>query len=157
LQCGAELSANLGFAGGEARIARCLLLGSQCGLALRFLGSLTGELRLGAHARSKGLGLALSFSCQTGDLTLADPDFPRLDHSLPRSLPCENSRIISCRARPEPGEGGLTCLGSGLEAIDELDSFELTHVHSFISITAGPDGEKQMKSLLRERLRYSSS
>jgi hypothetical protein len=101
-QAFANLPARLGFAGGKACIARSLLLGSECSLTFYLLGGQTDEFGLRALPRRKIFRLALGFSGKTGCFPLADPDFPRLNEGLPIGLPREDSRIIRCRACPEP-------------------------------------------------------
>ena len=150
------LPASLGLAGGKASIARCLLLGSQCNLPFRLLGGLTDEFGLRTLSRGKCLGLTLSLSCQAGYLPLGDAHFSRLNDSTPRRLSREDGRIISCRARPEPGEVRLSRFGDRFETINELVGFELTHVHSLCAPRRSRGGEKQMKPLPQERLRNSS-
>ncbi|GJE43125.1 hypothetical protein AEGHOMDF_2304 [Methylobacterium soli] len=125
-------------------------------MALHLLGGLTGSLGRLALQRSEGFSLALSLSCKASYLSLADPNLPRLNDSSPRSMPCENNRVIGCGARPKPGYCGLPGLGGGLETVDDLVGFELTHVHSLCPPRLRASGEKSMKPLQVERLRNSS-
>jgi len=98
----AGLPARLGLSGGKARIARSLLLGSECSLTFHLLGGQTHEFGLRVLPRRKIFHLALGFSDNTGFFPLLDPDFPRLNEGLSIGLPREDSRIIRCRACPEP-------------------------------------------------------
>ncbi len=102
--CGARagLPPGFGLASGEACIARSLLLGSECDLPLCLLGSQTSDFGLCALPRRKRFSLTLSFSDKTSCFSLVGSHFPRLDEGLPLGLPRKDSRIISCRACPEP-------------------------------------------------------
>ncbi|WP_238296387.1 hypothetical protein [Methylobacterium soli] len=71
-------------------------------------------------------------------------------------MPRENNRVISRGTSPEPGYCGLPGLGGGLETVDDLVGFELTHVHSLCAPRLSAGGEKSMKPLQVERLRNSS-
>ena len=149
MQAGSRLPTGLGLARGKACIARSLLLGSECGLPFRLLGSLTDEFRGGTLPCSKSFSLAFGLGCKTGYFPLTDPHVSRLNDGLSGSLPREDRRIVSCGACPEPGECGLPRLGGRLKTIDELVGFELTHVHSLYAPRLSRGGEKQMKPLLR--------
>ncbi len=95
-----------------------------------FFGGLADEFRRGTLLCGQGFSLALSFPCQAGYVPLVDPHLSCLNDGLPRGLPCENGRIIQCRACPEPGECGLPCFGNCLKTINKLVCFELSHEHS---------------------------
>ena len=125
-------------------------------MPLHLLGSLTGSLGRLALQRSEGFSLAQSLSCKASYLSLADPNLPRLNDSSPRSMPCENNRVIGCGARLKPGECSLPGLSDGLKTVDDLVGFELTHVHSLCAPRLSAGGEKQMKPFQVERLRNSS-
>ena len=134
---GTGLAPGLGLAGREARVARGLLLGGEGRLPLGLLGGLPDEVRRGTLAGRQGFRFALGLGGVTGDVPFGDPHVAGLDDGLPRSLPRENRRIISRRARPEPGKGRLPRQGDRLEAIGELIGFELTHVDSLCAPRLG--------------------
>jgi hypothetical protein len=125
-------------------------------LPLHLLGSLTGSLGHLPLPRSERFSLTFGLSCKASQLPLVDPNLSRLNDCSPRSMPCENNRVIGCGAGPEPGYCGLPGLGGGLKTVDDLVGFELTHVHSLCAPRLSAGGEKQMKPFQVERLRNSS-
>ena len=114
MQAGGGLPTGLGLSGSKACVARRLLLGSECNLPFRLLGSLADEFRRGTLPCSQGFSFALSLGRQTGYSPLADPHVARLNDGLSGGLPCEDDRIIRGRACPEAGERSLPRFGGRL-------------------------------------------